>query len=231
METIPCPDKNCYSGCLIPTGNKHHNHTYSHEYHCSECPRNNIYVCVGCRNAAFLKNKVSIPLMFVFQNYDAMRRHGTRYHYSDKCRKLSAPEENNAPTYTNSDEDDSAPTSLNDYYSFPNHNTESYVNTCISRGCLFAIVQMVVSSCYGSHQVLPELLVTVDLDDVYLFLSIARLVTRMGTVNSSLLSKCSVGRNGRMSLFTPMYMNSVVTKAFKWYTNILSWAFPFPWCS
>lgn len=135
--------------------------------------------------------------MFVFQNYEAMRRHGTRYHYSDKRRKLLVPEEDDAPTFTNSEEDDSGPTYLNNYYSFLNHNTESYINTCISRGCLFAIVQMVVSSCYGSHQVLPELLVSVDLDDVYLFLSIARLVTRMGTVNSSLLSTVllMLGRN------------------------------------
>ena len=62
------------------------------------------------------------------------------------------------------------------------------MDTCIHKGGLKAIVQMVVSSCYGCHSVLPELTNCVDLEDVFLFLSIARLVARVGAVNTSLLS-------------------------------------------
>ena len=188
MESIPCPSIDCYSGVLISVNRKHHTYTFLHEYTCSICDIKAVFVCVECRELSKQKGRQSLSSYFIYKTSESMRKHSMRYHDSVKKQKVDLPLTNDVFFSDFYDPDDLVEVSHICKYSFPNLNTREFVNTCIQDGGLNAIVQMVVSSCYGCRSVLPELIACVDLEDIYLFLSIARLITRVGSVNSSLLS-------------------------------------------
>lgn len=204
MNSIPCPAPDCYSGVLICTDIIHPTFTSLREHTCSLCSIKDVFVCVECREHARQKGgkqRSSYSSYFMFRTSESMRRHKYKYHGSVKKLRVDEPGHDATVFHSIAEDDDCLDELQVINYSFPNQSTQEFVDTCIRDGVLKAVVQMVVSSCYGCRSVLPELLECVDMEDIYLFLSIARLVTRVGSVNSSLLSTVLLimGRNRDVS--------------------------------
>ena len=209
-----CPRPECVGGLLQPVSNSHPKHPWASGFFCSKCPRT-VYQCTECPSTKFKGNGF-------FLTEQRLRCHGYRNH-----RPIKVSNQTDSISHEVDDADFACGASVSTHHTensvpvvvpepmdvhkqlkkiFPETNTHTFFTKLVSKGIYPAVRDVVIRASYNTADVHYITVQNVQDEDIHLFLTIAKLLTVIGSASRRYLAESYVGlcRRARVDTSIPL---------------------------